>query len=90
MGGDHGRVLDDGRLESGAVHGWIDAGADHVGINGPGAAQHEARDRNTAEEMLGNAFTGRFPAVVHRRAERTHTLTHSHNAQNNNSTKSPI
>ena len=48
------------------------------------------RDRDTAEEILGNAFTGRFPAVVHRRAERTHTLTHSHNAQNNNSTKSPV
>ena len=66
-GSDGGRVLDDGRLEGGAVHGRIDAGAEHGGIDGPGAAQHETRDRDTAEEMLGNALT-RLPAVVHRRA----------------------
>ena len=68
----------------------IDAGAENVGVDGPGAAQHEARDRDTAEEIVGKDLTGRFPAVVHRRTGRTLTLTHSHNAQNNNSTKSPF
>ena len=47
-------------------------------------------DRDTAEKILGNAFAGGFPAAAGRRTERTLTLTHSHNAQNNTSTKSPV
>ena len=63
-----GRILDERRLERGAVHGGIDAGAEDVAVDGPGAAEHEARDRGSAEEVLRKRSTGRFPAAVNRRS----------------------
>ena len=80
--GDDGGVPGERRLERGAVHRGIDAGAENVAVDGPGAAQHEASNRDAAEEILRKDSTGRFPAVACRKTKRTRTRTHSHNAQN--------
>src|SRR5437879_5908704 len=77
------------RINHRSVHRRVDAGAQYVAVNGPRTAQHEACNRNAAEEMLGNDFAGGFPAAGSRTAIRTGTRTHLH-AAHNNSTKSSL
>ena len=80
--------LDDGRIERRAAHRRIDAGAENIGVDGPGAAQHKPCDRSACEEMLREDFPGRLLAggaarpnapvlVLIRLASRTVPLTSS-------------
>jgi len=84
---DDGGTRDGGRLERGAAHGRVDTGAENVGVDGPGAAQHEARNRDAAKEIVRKDTTGRLPTAFTRGITRTLTHTHTHAAQNS-STKS--
>ena len=49
---------DRGSIEIAAAQRRIDAGAENIGIDRPGAPHHEAGDRGAAEETLRAGFAG--------------------------------
>lgn len=69
-------ALDHRRIE--AAYGRINAGAENIGVKIPGAAEHEACNRGSTENMVRKYFTRRFFVLVCRELTgRTRTITHS-------------
>ena len=52
------RLPDHRRIEVGAVEMRIDIGAENIGVDGPGAAQHQAGDGRAAEKIRRDGFPG--------------------------------
>jgi hypothetical protein len=73
---------DDRRFIGRAVHRGIDARAENVGVDSPGATEHKPCNCSASEEILRNEVPGRLLAGRCRKAKRTGTDTHSPCARN--------